>query len=476
MWCVRFSIRYFLALACVFGCALSIFALSSPLLFAETSGEAQVAARKAELEAQLAELEKLIVAQQELVQKKSGERVSLERDVAILDAQIKKARLAIRARELEIERLEGDINKKTHVIVSLSEKIAREKDSLGELVRRTAELDDISLVEVVLSNQSISAFFEEMDDFEAVKDALHDSFREIEGTKNATEEAKSVLEERQEAAERLHNAQLLEKKKVEERQNERKTVLTTTKGEETLYKQYLANTERTAAEIRAALFELRGSAAIPFGEALEYANVASKKTGVRAAFILGILKQETRLGELKGDGSWRVDMHPTRDRPVFLTIMQNLGLDPDKMPVSAGGATYWGGAMGPSQFIPSTWACYGGYLNINTNTCGQSGGYTRDQFWAGPFRYDAAADRIRTYMGKNSPSNPYAKQDAFMATALYMKDLGADAGGFTVERTAALRYYAGGNWSLPANAFYGDSVMEHATYFQKQIDTLARLE
>ena len=72
--------------------------------------------------------------------------------------------------------------------------------------------------------------------------------------------------------------------------------------------------------------------------------------------------------------------------------------------------------------------------------------------------------------------DPWNPEHAFTATALYVKDLGAAAGGYTAERTAALKYYAGGNWSNPANAFYGDSVLGHATGFQEQLDFLDDVE
>ena len=56
-----------------------------------------------------------------------------------------------------------------------------------------------------------------------------------------------------------------------------------------------------------------------------------------------------------------------------------------------------------------------------------------------------------------------------------MKDLGADAGTYDAERMAAVRYFAGGNATNPAYAFYGDGVMDHTSYFQKQIDALKSL-
>jgi hypothetical protein len=100
-----------------------------------------------------------------------------------------------------------------------------------------------------------------------------------------------------------------------------------------------------------------------------------------------------------------------------------------------------------------------------------------DAFWAGPWEYKASADRLRTIRGKQSPSNPWDNQDAFMGAAVLMKDNGADGGTLYAERLAALRYFAGwSNASNPAYAFYGDSVMQHAAYYQKQMDTLKDLE
>lgn len=56
-----------------------------------------VAERRAQLEAELARIEGLIAEQQQLLDNKARERTTLERDIAILDAQIKKSELQIQA-------------------------------------------------------------------------------------------------------------------------------------------------------------------------------------------------------------------------------------------------------------------------------------------------------------------------------------------------------------------------------------------
>ena len=434
----------------------------------------QVADRRAGLERDLAALEAEIAVQQQLLDGKRNERFSLERDVAILDAQIEKARLQIRARNLAIERLLGEIGTKRQVIGALGEKLDRERQSLAQILRRTNEIDEISVVEVALGTRNVSAFFEDLDAFTSVKEALSDSFDEIETTRVATEEEKTTLETRHADEVELRTLQELEKRKIESQEAEKKRILTVTKGVEAAYQKLVNEKEKTAAEIRAELFTLRDSAAIPFGTALELAEKAERATGVRAALTLAVLKQETRLGEYIGTGTWTVDMHPTRDRPVFVYVTRTLGLDPDRMPVSKKPSYGWGGAMGPSQFIPSTWVCYGGLVNTNTGDCANaSRSLSWDAYWRGPWEYRSDKDRIRKLTGGSDASNPWTNEDAFMASAMLLADNGAAKKIRTAERLAALRYFAGWtNAGKSAYAFYGDAVMEFADFFQKQIDIL----
>jgi membrane-bound lytic murein transglycosylase B len=193
---------------------------------------------------------------------------------------------------------------------------------------------------------------------------------------------------------------------------------------------------------------------------LDFANFASKQTGVRPAFILAILTQESNLGENvgacylrdyttgagvgvnSGITKSRV-MSPNRDIQPFLALTTALGLDPQNMRVSCWMSAYsggqpvgWGGAMGPSQFIPSTWQTY--------------------------------SSKLAALLGVTTP-NPWDPKSAIMATAYYLENLGADAQTFTAERTAALKYYAGSNWSKSANAFYGDQVMAKAQSIQQNM-------
>lgn len=445
----NFSIKFIVVL---FLCS---FAFGDEVLMTRAQVDiSETQTRRAKLEAELAGLEKEIEAQADILTKKQREGVSLERDIAILNANIEKAKLSIRARTLVVEGLTNDIGTKSRAIGTLSAKLEREREALRELIKKTNEIDSYSLPEVALSDKNISEFWSDLDSFMFIEDAISASLVQVGEVKSKTEEEKIALEEKKEEESDLRRIQELEKRRIQANEAEKKRILKETRGLEKEYQGVLKEKQKSAAGIRSELFSLSGSAAISFERALELARFASQKTGVRPAVILGILRVESNLGQNVGKGIWTVDMHPTRDRPIFAKLTAHLGLNPDDMPVSKKVWYGYGGAMGPSQFIPSTWVLYAGYEKAT--------GYT----------YNEAKDRIGSLTGHHPP-NPWDPKDAIMATGLLMADNGADKGTRAAERLAALRYLAGWtNATKKSYAFYGDDVMRFTDQYQKNIDIL----
>ncbi|MEK7628848.1 MAG: hypothetical protein AAB421_05575 [Patescibacteria group bacterium] len=417
------------------------------------------AEQRARLEKELAEIEADILSKRGVLKEKQAARTNVERDIGVLNAKIETAQLSIKYRDTNIKKLRTDITEKSQAIGEVNEKITRAQATLGELLRRTNEIDDISLFEFLLAGD-ISDVFEDIDQFQTIERELDTAFDQMELLKEDLSERKRSLEERQGEEEDLRRIQVLEKQSVERNKVEKDQILKVTKGEEKAYQQLIATREKSAAEIRTALFSLRDGAAIKFGDAYRFAKEASAVTGVRAAVILGIIAEESNLGENVGTGTWKVDMHPDRDRPLFAEITRHLGLDPDAMKVSKKPWYGWGGAMGPAQFIPSTWVLYAGYECTKTApmVCA----------------YIASKDRIGKMTG-TQPPNPWDARTAIYAAALLMADNGADKGTRESERLAALRYFAGWkNATKTSYAFYGNEVMDLADKFQKQADILER--
>ncbi len=386
------------------------------------------------------------------------ERVStIDGDVKALTAKIKAAESTIKAKNIAISQLSKDIDLRSEKIGELEVLIDDGKESLAQLIRRTNEIDDYSLAEVILDSKNLSEFFVDLDSFLAIQRDLETHFNNVRQKISQTEEERSRLSEVQNQELDAKYDVETQKKKIAVNEAEQKQLLAATKLEAKSYEQIVADRQAKASQINAALFRLRGvdGGGIPFKEALAYAKEASAYTGVRTAFILGILRQESNLGvnvgqcllvdpktgagKGKNTGTPFANvMKPDRDVPYFIDMMSRLGRDPYATPVSCPQSIGYGGAMGPTQFIPSTWKGYEG--------------------------------RIATAFGV-AVGDPWNPEHAIMATALFLQDLGAGGGGYSAEREAAGRYYAGGNW-MAYGLGYAASVLAHAETYQADIDFL----
>ena len=415
---------------------------------------------RAALEAQYDELQREIAAQQQIIKDTQARKNTLQGDVTLLNAKIKAAQAQIDAKNIIIKQLSAQIVKKNAVIGQLSERIERGKESLASVLRQTQMLDDYSIVSVALGSQNVSEFFKDLDAFATIKTDLQKLFAEIRTAKAQTESEKADLAAKQNQTVDARYEVQTQQKQIAGDKTQKQQLLAITANQEVQYKKVLAERQAKAAAIRAALFPLRDAAAIQFGDALSYAQIAQKTTGVAPALVLAVLTQESNLGvnvgqcyltnDATGAGigkntgkSFAKVMSPTRDVPPFLDLALTLGFDPHRQVVScpiasAGG---WGGAMGPSQFIPSTWKLY--------------------------------ADRVARANGKET-ANPWDPKDAITATSFLLADNGASAGGYSAQFTAAARYYAG--WagaSSSAGRTYANQVMAKVASIQSNIDFLS---
>jgi peptidoglycan hydrolase CwlO-like protein len=411
---------------------------------------------RAELERQLDEVNQQIAQNQAELSKKQSERQSLERDVAILDAGIRDTQLAIKQRDLAVRKLTDGITDKEAAIKVLDGKVAEGQESVAQMIRRTHEIDGITIAELALGG-SITDLFTEIDNYQIVQQALDDAFKEMAIIRADLSARREALQSQQEEEQSILQLQKLEREKLQKSEREKQQLVSAVKGQEANYQKIIAERQQTASQIRARLFQLADSSEISFGVAYDLAKAAGAASGVRPAFVLGILKNESDLGRnvgqclltndpAKGNGkgantgtAFAKVMHPTRDVDPFLEITAELGIDWQSQRVSCPQAVGYGGAMGPSQFIASTWMMY--------------------------------KDRVAAATGMNPP-NPWDNRAAFTASAIFLSDIGAARGTREGEREAALRYFAGGNWKNPSFASYGTRVLGFADEFQAQIDVL----
>lgn len=215
------------------------------------------------------------------------------------------------------------------------------------------------------------------------------------------------------------------------------------------------STEEEINQIKNKKFELLGGVdSISFSEALDIAKYVSGITGIRPAFLLGIIKQELSLEQfdmcyltdpktgngvnaITGVSTTRV-MNPTRDVPQFLVIAKELGKDPSKIMVTCPMSFGWGGAMGPADFIPSTWIKY--------------------------------KDKIEVVTGEKA--DPWKVRDAFLAAGMYLSDSGAKSQNIQGEWNSAMIYFSDSINS--PYTWYANGAISLAEEIQKDIEKIEK--
>lgn len=453
-----------------FKISLAVFLAIAFFVFFSLGANAQTAEvinqQEAKLQAEYDALQKEINTWQMVLDETRKKANTIQGDVTILTAKIREAELMIRQKNIAISQLGKQISDKSKKIKDLEIKLDDGRQSLAQIIRKTNEIDEESVVEVMLSNRDISEFFQDIDSFSSIKNEMRQHFTLVREVKATTEEERKRLDQKKNEEADAKYVVEIKKKTIAQTEAEKKKLLAAAKSEASGYQAVLSERQTRAAQIRAALFKLRDTEGISFAKALEYATLAGSKTGIRPALILAILTQESDLGKNvgscilssidTGDGVGKNTgtifekvMKSPRDTEPFKDITSRLGMDWKITPISCPPAAKWtssrgyGGGMGPSQFIPSTWEIF--------------------------------KKRIASSVGvSQNEANPWNPEHSFTATAIYLSDLGAVSGSYTAERNAACRYYSGRSCDnrRPANTFYGTQVLQKAETIQTNIDFL----
>jgi membrane-bound lytic murein transglycosylase B len=412
---------------------------------------------------------------------KKTEKDEAQAAINKINADIKIAEQKIKIQNTIISKLSKDIGTKSQIVSSLETRLRLNTESMANLMRKLSMKDTISFPEMLLGHAQFSDFYTEVDEYITLNKELNVLVDEVRLHRDETQSEKEVLEDRKNRESDAKASIEAEKRLIDRKKVEKSAILALKTTEYNVTQKILSDQKQKVAQIRARLFKFQDGEGIPFGDAYDYAVKAAKLTVVRPAFVLAIITQESSydssdssfgknigqcflrdtttgagVGANTGVAKDRV-MNPTRDVPIFIELANQLGRDWANTRVSCAFSYGYGGAMGPAQFIPSTWALYGGYPKA-------------------PYSYDASKDRVRKIFGLSEPSNPFNAEHAISASSLFLSDLGAGLQTYSAEKNAACRYYSGSK--CPSVGYtkkqrdimaYGTAVANRAVRIQEEM-------
>jgi len=348
---------------------------------------------------------------------------SLNNKIKNLNYQIYQSNLVIKDLGIQIEDTEFSIEK-------TSLKIEDSKENLSNILRTIYEEDQKPIIEIFLSEKEISDFFDNLVALEILNNENVELLQNIKDLKSNLEQQNLALDEEKGDLEQTVQIQTLQIGENAKTKEEQEYYWNLTEQEYQKQLQEKEEVEKKAAEIRAKIYELIGvRKEVTYEEALEVAKYAASQLGIRPALLLGVLSQESVIGRNVGQcyvkntstGAGIVAyngrvinrvMNPTRDIPHFLNIIKTLNkekgleLNPFETLVSCPMSFGWGGAMGPAQFIPSTWILY--------------------------------EDKIKEKTGGSA--DPWDFRDASIAASVYLKD---GINRYGTEGSAIQAYFCG---------------------------------
>ncbi len=414
----------------IFTVSLVFLLCAAGLLTAQYSAHAETDMEKrAAVQKNLDQLEQEAQQLDTFIGQTHQETQSLASAKKTLDGEVRRREIEISRLALSLKKTSFEITDKKSGVAELSKKINKSRQGLSASIFLLYSYDEENPLTILLKHTNISSFFRSVDAVDKVQTNIQNSLKNFRDDRTELQKQQQDLEDSEKEQEDLKALQEVERTSLTQKQQEKDQLLKLTKGKEALFQQLLKSKQKDIAALRTQLFYLEKTG-VTAETALRVADLAAKRSGIRTAFLLALLEVETgkqfedgvlTVGTNLGTGNWKRDLYQCYinlgkpknaefEKNAYLKITSSLGLNPDSMPVSRKPNYGCGGAMGPAQFIPSTW------LNFS--------------------------DSVAELTGHNPP-NPWNPEDAFQAAAIFLARAGATSQTNAGEIAAAKTYISG---------------------------------
>jgi len=320
---------------------------------------------------------------------------------------------------------ENDIKRRKKEIEELENQIEINRKILESYIREMYFGDQQVLENFLASESDLSLNSDNFFQFLSVKEKILSVMDEIDKAKDQEEKAKKDMEEKKDDHEKLLSIQSGQQYQI--------------KSDITRNKATLSQINSKINKLRAELTNILGSS-VSFNDVISASKYASKVTGIRKDYLLGVLVVESNLGRYTGGCDYKESRMSDYRKGIFRDICEGLKYNYKKMKVSCPPSGYsgTGGAMGVAQFMPDTWI---GYQSSITAVTG------------------------------HNPPDPWSLTDGVVAMALKLTKVnGVTNHKESAEAKAYCVYLAGNNWASYCDnngTNYGDLVLYWADNYEK---------
>lgn len=294
------------------------------------------------------------------IEKEEDAKVKLEAELGNIQRSVNTTQADIQKTESAIKEAIENINRQKRELELISGRIELQREVLRNLFQEYYYNQKEPLIYTMLNERDLFLVFSEADHIVTLNHKVFEAIEDIKNSKVEIEKQKENIESSKENHEKL----------LDLKQDQKKDLL----SEKAETQQDISEREATIGDLRAKLDKLRSNISGYLGKAYDAKDVedaakfASKASGVRKDFILGMLVVESDLGRFTG-GCYAKDSRMSGNRlELFKDICKELDYDWKKRKVSCPPKSYkgTGGAMGVAQFMSDTWMGYKSSIAKNT--------------------------------------------------------------------------------------------------------------
>ncbi|MFA5184658.1 MAG: peptidoglycan DD-metalloendopeptidase family protein [Patescibacteria group bacterium] len=179
---------------------LASFLLSTPLVFGQNGSiDDEINTLNLQIQNQKKQLEDLRSRQKQLqaqIELKQRDRISLSNQLSILENRLAKAQLDIDSVNLEIDKTNLEIKKIEADSANLDKQIETQKQHIGNLLRTIYKQDQISTLEILLLNDSLTEFLNQAKYLQDTNEEIGHSVEDLKASKVRLEQNKLSLDQK----------------------------------------------------------------------------------------------------------------------------------------------------------------------------------------------------------------------------------------------------------------------------------------
>lgn len=413
---INLPVESFRVLSCCLLIVLASFAFARAADVADEEVSEKDIEQAEENEEKIEKYEEKLEKERDEKNQKEQKKLIISGEIGQLDGNISVIEEKIEESEEELGRIDGEIER-------VEKDIELQKKFLADILRKVNQADSEIELSAFNGSEGLGAYFLAVDSLQQLEEQLFKAVEEVKLEKEKFNEQKKEKEEVKEV--RSDQKQTLEYEK-----NKKYVALHGAQQEINESSSAIEKIQSKISKLRTNISRLLGKG-YDAKDIEDAAKFASKVTGVRKDFLMGMLVVESDLGRYTGGCNYKESRMNDHRKSIFKDICKELDYNYKKQKVSCPPSGYkgTGGAMGVAQFMSDTWRGY--------------------------------EDKIEKATG-HSPPDPWSLTDGVTAMALKLGNDGATKK--SGECNAAKRYLGG------SHQWYCDKVQYWADHYEQLIN------